>query len=136
VYDPHGVGHTVARLGSGAKRAGKVAFAVLAAVLEPDDVVEILVQGKLRGVPGVGALVGSKLIFANERSWKPDVMVIPLTATVQVQGWQDERTATVLVADGDRQEVVERIPDRLLAVEFAQRVRDRVQTIAARPPGE
>jgi hypothetical protein len=111
-----------------------VAFAVLAAVLEPDDVVEILVQGKLRGVPGVGALVGTKLIFANERSWKPDVVVIPLTPSVQVQGWQDERTATVLIAEGDRQEVVERIPDRLLAVEFAQRVRDRVVTLANRPP--
>jgi len=136
VYDPHGVGHTVARLGSGAKRAGKVSFAVLGAVLEGEDVVEIVVQGKLRGVPGVAALVGSKLVFVNERSWKPDVVVLPLAATVQVQGWQDDRTATVLVADGDRQEVVERIPDRLLAVEFAQRVRDRVASLASQPPAE
>jgi hypothetical protein len=134
VYDPHGIGHTVARLGSGARRAGKVAFAVLGASLEPDDVVEILIQGKLRGVPGVGALVGTKLVFVNERTWKPDVLVLPLAPTVQVQGWQDERTATVLVADGDRQEVVERIPDRLIAVEFAQRVRDRVAALANQPP--
>jgi len=136
VYDPNGVGHTVGRLGSGAKRAGKVSFAVLGALLEAEDVVEILVQGKLRGVPGVAALVGSKLVFVNERSWKPDVVVLPLTPTVQVQGWQDDRSATVLVADGDRQEVVERIPDRLLAVEFAQRVRDRVVAIAAQPAAE
>ena len=136
VYDPHGIGHTVARLGSGARRAGKVAFAVLGASLEPDDVVEVLVQGKLRGVPGVGALVGSKLVFVNERVWKPDVLVLRLSSTVQVQGWQDERTATVMVADGDRQEVVERIPDRLIAVEFAQRVRDRVAALSSQPPAE
>jgi hypothetical protein len=134
VYDPHGIGHTVARLGSGARRAGKVAFAVLGASLEPEDVVEILVQGKLRGVPGVGALVGSKLVFVNERTWKPDVLVLRLSSSVQVQGWQDERTATVMIADGDRQEVVERIPDRLIAVEFAQRVRDRVAALSSQPP--
>jgi hypothetical protein len=136
VYDPHGVGHTVARLGSGSKKAGKVSFAVLGAALEPEDVVEILIQGKLRGVPGVAALVGSKLLFVNERTWKPDVVVVPVTATVQVQGWQDDRTATVLIADGERQEVVERIPDRLLAVEFAQRVRDRVAAVANQPTAE
>lgn len=136
MYDPHGIGHTVARLGSSARRGGKVAFAVLGASLDPDDVVEIVIQGKLRGVPGVGALVGSKVIFVNERVWKPDVLVLQLSATVQVQGWQDERTATVMVADGDRQEVVERIPDRLIAVEFAQRVRDRVAAISTQPPAE
>ena len=136
MYDPHSIGHTVARLGSSARRGGKVAFAVLGASLDPDDVVEIVIQGKLRGVPGVGALVGSKVIFVNERVWKPDVLVLQLSATVQVQGWQDERTATVMVADGDRQEVVERIPDRLIAVEFAQRVRDRVAAISTQPPAE
>jgi hypothetical protein len=75
-------------------------------------------------------------VFVNERTWKPDVLVLRLSSTVQVQGWQDERTATVLVADGDRQEVVERIPDRLIAVEFAQRVRDRVAAISSQPPAE
>jgi hypothetical protein len=129
--DPHGIGQAVGRLGSGARRGGKVAFAVLGAVLEPDDVVEIVVQGRLHGVPGAAALVGSKLVLVNERQWKPDVIVITIGNALQVQGWQDERTASVLLTVGGQQEVIERIPDRLLAVELAQRIRERIGQLAA-----
>jgi hypothetical protein len=129
-FDPHGVGMAVNRLSSGARKAGKVALAVLTAVLESDDVAEIVVQGRIHGVPGVAALVGSKVVLVNERFWKPEVISLPLAGAVQAQGWQDDRTATVLIADGTQQEVIERIPDRLLAVEFAQRVRDRVANLA------
>jgi hypothetical protein len=131
VMDPHGVGMAANRLSSGARRAGKVALAVLTAVLEPEDVAEIVIQGRVHGVPGVAALVGTKVVLVNERFWKPEVLILQLGTSVQVQGWQDERTATVLMADGNQQEVVERVPDRLLAVEFAQRVRDRVAHVAA-----
>ena len=131
VVDPHAVGQAVNRLGSGAKRSGKIAFAVLGAVLEPDDVVEIVVQGRLHGVPGAAALVGTKLVLVNERQWKPDVVVLTIGNALQVQGWQDERTASVLLTVGGQQEVLERIPDRLLAVEFAQRIRERIGQLAA-----
>jgi hypothetical protein len=131
VVDPHGIGQAVSRLSSGAKRGGKIAFAVLGAVLEPDDVVEIVVQGRLHGVPGAAALVGAKLVLVNERQWKPDVVVLTIGNALQVQGWQDERTASVLLTVGGQQEVVERIPDRLLAVEFAQRIRERIGQLAA-----
>jgi hypothetical protein len=131
IVDPHGVGQAVNRMSSGAKRSGKIAFAVLASVLEEGDVVEIVVQGRLHGVPGAAALVGSKLVLVNERQWKPDVVVITIGNALQVQGWQDDRTASVLLTVGGQQEVVERIPDRLLAVEFAQRIRERIGQLAA-----
>jgi len=124
--DPHAVGQAATRLGGGGRRTGKVSALILAAVLEPEDVVEIVVSGRLRGLNGVGALVGSKVVLVNEREWKPDVLVVPVSAALQVQGWQDDRFATLLFQDGEHQEVLERIPDRLLAIEFAQRVRDRV----------
>jgi hypothetical protein len=120
----------VNRLGSAAKRAGKVSFAVLTAMLDPDDMAEIVIQGRIHGVPGAAALVGSKIVLVNERFWKPEVIVVELDATTQVQGWQDDRTATVMISDPEHREVVERVPDRLLAVEFAQRVRDRVASLA------
>jgi hypothetical protein len=134
VFDPHRVGLAAGRLGSGAKRAGKVALAVLTAVLEPDDVVEIVVQGRVHGVPGVAALAGSKVVLVNERFWKPEVITLTLDGSVQVQGWQDDRTATVMIGDANQREVVERIPDRALAVELAQRVRDRIAVLATNAP--
>lgn len=134
--DPHGVGQAAARLGSGGRRTGKVAFLLLAAVLEPEDVVEIVVSGRLHGYNAAAALAGSKLVLVNDREWKPEVVVLPIGPALQVQGWQDDRAATLLFQDGERQEVVERIPDRLLAIEFAQRVRDRVAAVAAQGSGE
>jgi hypothetical protein len=124
-YDPHGVGQASARMGNGGRRIAKVSSLILAAVLEPEDVVEILVSGKHRGLNAVVALAGSKVLLVNEHEWKPDVLVMPVNGALQVQGWQDDRFATLLFQDGERQEVLERIPDRLLAIEFAQRVRDR-----------
>jgi hypothetical protein len=131
LMDPHAVGQAVARLGSKAKRDGKVSFAVLSAVLEEGDVVEIVVQGRVRGVPGVAALVGSKLVFVNERWWKPEVVAMPISNGLQIQGLQDDRSATVVVSEANRQEVIELIPDRLMAVEFAHRVRDRTVALSA-----
>ena len=43
----------------------------------------------------------------------------------KVQGWQDDRTASLTLLHAGRQVVVERIIDRPLAVEMAQRIRAR-----------
>jgi hypothetical protein len=136
VIDPHGVGYNSTRLGPGARRSGKGPFLLMAAVLGDEDVTEILVAGRFHGLSGAAALVGSKIVLVNDREWKPEVVVLQITPAMQVQGWQDDRTATLLFADGERQEVVERIADRPIAIEFAQRVRDRVATIAAEQAAE
>jgi hypothetical protein len=134
VVDPHGVGMAVSRLSSGARRAGKVALAVLANTLDDGDVVAVVVQGRYRGETGVAALVGGKVVLVNDRQWKPDVVVLPVDAGLVVQGWQDERTAALTFVSGERHEVVERIGDRGLAVELAQRVRHTLGGADAAPP--
>ena len=125
VNDPHGVGLAVGRLGSGGRRSGRVAFAVLAALLGEGDVVDVVVQGRFRGGPGVAALVGARVFVVNDRPWKPDVVVMPVGPDLQVQGWQDERTASLRFITPSGHELVDRIGDRVLAIELAQRVRDR-----------
>ena len=134
VVDPHGLGMAAARLGGGARRAGKVALAVLASVLDEGDVVAVVVQGRFRGVPGVAALVEGRVVLANDRQWKPDVVELAVDSDLVVQGWQDERTASLTFLSGDRHEVVERIGDRGLAIEFAQRVRHAQGLVEAAPP--
>ncbi len=123
IVDPHGLGMAAARLGGGARRAGKVALAVLATTLGEGDVVAVVVQGRFRGEPAVAALVDGRVVLANDRQWKPDVVTLVVDGDLVVHGWQDDRTATLTFAVGDRHEVVERIGDRGLAIEMAQRIR-------------
>lgn len=123
IYDPHGVGVAASRMGSSARRNGRVALAVLASVLDEGEVVTMVVQGRVRGEQGVVALVGNKVMLVNERQWKPDVVVVELASKLLVHGWQDDRSATLTFVVDDRPEVVERIGDRVLAIELAQRVR-------------
>ena len=58
---------------------------------------------------------------------------MPVDPELVVQGWQDERTAALTFVAGDRHEVVERIGDRGLAVELAQRIR-HLQGVDGVPP--
>ena len=64
--DPHQLGLAVGRLGSAARRHGKVSFAVASALLEPGEVVEAIVQGRLLGEPGVAVLTANRVLFVNE----------------------------------------------------------------------
>jgi hypothetical protein len=134
VPDPHGVGAAVGRLGGSGRRAGRVAVAVLAAVLGDGETVAVLAQGQFRGAAGVVALVGDQVVLVNDRSWKPDVARIPVDADLVVHGWQDDRSASLTFVAAGRQEVIEaidRIPDRALAIELAQRIRHQT---GAEPP--
>jgi hypothetical protein len=125
-YDPHGVGAAATRLTGGSRRTGKVALAVLGAVLAEGDRVTMVVQGGVRGHAGVAALLPDRVVLVNERQWKPDVVVLPIDASLTVQGWQDERSAVLTFIVEDRHEVVERIIDRGLAIEMAQRIRYQI----------
>ncbi|HYZ97646.1 MAG TPA: hypothetical protein VE575_02775, partial [Acidimicrobiales bacterium] len=51
--DPHGLAVAAGRLSAGARRSGRVALAVLAAVLQGDEAVAVVVQGRFRGEIGV-----------------------------------------------------------------------------------
>jgi hypothetical protein len=134
IIDPHGLGLAASRLGSGARRSGKVALAVLATVLEEGEVVAVAVQGRFRGESGIAALVEGRVVLVNDRQWKPDVVELPVDADLAVHGWQDERTAALTFVSGDRHEVVERIGDRGLAIELAQRVRHALGGADSAPP--
>jgi hypothetical protein len=124
VSDTHAIGASALRLASGSRRNGKVGLAVLSAVLGEGEQVEQVLVGKLHGVDGACALVGGEVVLVNGRVWDPEVMRLPV-AGLQVQGVQDGRSATLTFVGGAAQEVFDRIADSALAVEFANRVRQR-----------
>ena len=133
VNDPHAVGLQASRLGSGARRSGRLALGIASALLDESEVVDVLVQGRFLGSPGVVLVTSSRVLVVNDAQWKPAVHSIPLVNGVTVQGWQDERVATLVIRHGDEDTTVDRITDRLIARELANKIRSRVSEV---PGGE
>jgi hypothetical protein len=112
-------------MGSGGRKAAKASTAAAGVLLRDGEVVECLVQGQVYGANCVAVLTNARLLIVNEREFKPDVIDLVLDATVTVQGWQDDRTASLLIQQGPNSAQIERIADRPLAMELAQRIRAR-----------
>jgi hypothetical protein len=113
------------RLGGGARRGSKAAAAALGVVLAQGEVVEAVVAGQLYGANALSALTNQRFVVVNDREFKPDLIEFTVDAGCTVQGWQDDRTAALLVQGGGQSAQIERITDRSLAVEMAHRLRSR-----------
>ena len=125
VHDPAGVDAAMGRLSAGARRSALAPMAIVAALLEVDEVAEAVVEGEYQHRPAVVVLTDRRVIVANDRRWAPDVRTYGFTPSLVVHGWQDDRRATlVFVLDGVGV-AVEAISDRPLARDLAQRVRAR-----------
>ena len=84
--------------------------------------------GRLGGNGAVLVLTDRQLLLVDDREWSPQVERFVLDASLQVQGWQDDRTASLTLVGGGRQLAIEQIADRPLAVDMAQRIRYRTGT--------
>jgi hypothetical protein len=126
VNDPHGLGIALGRLGGGARRGSRSCAAALAVLLEQGEVIEGMVAGQVYGANALLALTTARLIAVNDREFKPDVVEVPLESATTVQGWQDDRNAALLVQGTSQAVQIERIADRPLAMDLAQRIRARI----------
>jgi hypothetical protein len=131
VLDPAGLETAMSRLSSGARRSALAPLNIAAAVLEPGEVAEAVVQGEYQHRPAVVVLTDRRVLVANDRRWAPDVRSFSLDPTLVVHGWQDERRATLVFVLGGVGVEVGGISDRPLARDLAQRVRGRC---AGEPP--
>ena len=114
------------RLGPSARKQGKTAFAVASALLDPGEMVEAVVQGRFQGQPGVAVLTANRVLLVNEGPWKAGVESVSMEPGLTVQGWQDDKVASLIFQSGDRSVTIEAIGDRALAQEMAGRVRAKV----------
>jgi hypothetical protein len=122
--DPFGVGAAALRLSGGARRHGKTALAILTAVLEEGDQVEQVLVGRYHNVEGAAALLSGDLVLVNAREWQPEVVRVAV-AGMGVQGLADGRNASLQFTSGSTSDSFEGVADTPLAVEFANRIRQK-----------
>jgi hypothetical protein len=125
VNDPAGLGAALARLGSGGRKGAKSSANAVAVLLREGEIVECVVQGQLYGSNAIALLTNARLLLVNDREFRPDVVEFVLDPSISVQGWQDERAAALLIQRGEVSAQIERIGDKPLAQELAQRIRAR-----------
>jgi hypothetical protein len=131
IVDPNGVGAVIPLMSAGSMRTGRIALGILTALLEPTEQVECLVQGVYQSYIAVGALTDKRVLLVNEQEWVPRVRSIELGTELLVQGWQDDRTASLIFLHEGRSITLSGISDRQLAQDFAQRLRARVAGLDA-----
>jgi hypothetical protein len=123
--DPAGLGAALGRLGSGGRKGAKAAATAVAVLLREGEVVECIVQGQLYGANAVALLTNARLLLVNDREFRPDIVEFVVDASIIVQGWADERAAALQVQSGAVSAQIERIGDKPIAQELAQRIRAR-----------
>jgi hypothetical protein len=130
VVDPWGFGPIYSRLSGNAQRAGRVAAAVVSVLLEDGEDVRAIVQGRYQNQAGLVVLTDRRVLVANDHEWSPDIRTIPFAADLVVQGWQDDRTASLVFVTEGQSVTVSLIVDRPLAQEIAQLIRAKVAELA------
>jgi hypothetical protein len=126
MVDPFELAPAVARLSANAQRAGRVAAAILSALLGEGEQVRALVQGMYQGNAAVGVFTNERILLVNDHEWRPDVREVPVTADLVVQGWQDDRSASLVFVTEGQSVTFSMILDRPLAQEMAHLIRARV----------
>jgi hypothetical protein len=130
VVDPADLGPAVARLDASSQRAGRVAMAILSAMLHEGERVESLVVGQYQNYAGVAVLTSERIMLVNDHEWVPDVREIAITADLVVQGWQDDRTASLVFVTEGVSVTISLIVDRPVAQEMAHAIRAKVAALA------
>jgi hypothetical protein len=129
--DPNGLGLAFARLGAGTRKSAKAAALVAGALLGEGETVEAVVGGRFEGHGAVLVLTDRSLWLVDEREWRPFAEQISVDPQLEVQGWQDDRTASLTLVFQGRSLVLDQIADREQAVEMAGRIRYRTGATSA-----
>jgi hypothetical protein len=124
--DPFALGAAAQRLDQGAQAAARTALVATAAVMVQGERVEAVTQGRLDGVAAVLTLTDRRLLAINQRDWAPVVTWFNIDAQLDVQAWEDQSGATIVLSAAGRQITVDGITDKQPAYELVARLRARL----------
>ena len=125
--DTHGLGAAIGQLNPLSAQQGKTAFSVMSAFFEAGEQVEVLVQGRYLGELAALALTNQRLLIANAREWKADVVEFVFGPSLTIQGWQDDRTAALVIQDDHFAATIDSVADRSIAQQLAAGLRSHTQ---------
>ncbi len=114
------------RLDNHSRKAGEHAFGILGVILREGERVECLVQGRFNDANGLLALTNQRLVAVNDKGYSPDVVEITMDRGLDAHGWQEERTASVLLRRQERTVMFDRILDGTVAAELVNRIKARI----------
>ena len=123
--DSHAVGMAFGRLSNTSKKSSRIAAGIVSVLLEPGELVECLVAGKVQDLDGLVVLTNKRLVVVNDRQFDPDVVSFAVDAGLTVRGQAEGNTATLTLSRESTYAQVARITDVQLAQELAQRIRAR-----------
>jgi len=106
---------------------------VAAALLQEGELVEIMVVGRVLGLDAVAVLTNQRLVVVNDNQLKPLVLTFEVDPQLQVQGWEEGKTASLIFTRGEISARVDSIGDPGLAREMAARTRARNGADAVSP---
>jgi hypothetical protein len=67
-----------------------------------------------------------RVLLVNGREWKPDVLQLDVIAGLTVQGWQDDRVASLVFQTGGAAVTIDQIAEREMAQRLAASLRSRI----------
>jgi hypothetical protein len=128
--DPHGLSAAALAIFPDDVERARAAFSVAGVVLDEGEVAVATAVGVVNGHNGVAVLTASRVLLVNDRAWSPDVVSIPITPALTVQGWQDEQVAQ-LTFESEVVARIEQVRDKPSAFEMARLVREQVASAAS-----
>jgi hypothetical protein len=123
------------RLSNPARKAARIPATVAAAILHDTEVVELMVVGRVLGLDAVAVLTDERLLLINDNALKPSVQAFEVDGELQVQGWEEGKTASLVLTRGQDTGRIDSVGDTGLAREMAMRIRARTGAEGAPPAG-
>jgi hypothetical protein len=124
--DPFALGAAAQRLDPSAQAAARTALVASAALMVQGERVEAVTQGRIDGVAAVLTLTDRRLLAVNQRDWQPFVTWFNLDPQLDVQAWEDQSGATIVLSAAGRQVTTDGITDKQPAYELVARLRARL----------
>jgi zinc-ribbon domain len=124
--DPFALGAAAQRLDQSAQAAARTALVATAAVMVQGERTEAVTVGRLDGAAAVVTLPDRRLMAVKQRDWSPLVTWFTLDQTLDVQAWEDQTGATIVLSAAGRQVTLDTITDKQPAYELVARIRARL----------
>jgi hypothetical protein len=124
--DPFALGAASQRLDQGAQAAARTALVATAAVMVQGERVEAVTVGRLDAASAVLTLTDRRVLAVNQRDWSPVVTWFPIDPQLDVQAWEDQSGATIVLTAAGRQITLDSVTDKQPAYELVARLRARL----------